>query len=425
MVGLDEEKSYKLKQVMMITKASKKIRVLHIFAPHYKQRFGGPTIQWRYCFNKWDNPLIDHYVADAKNRCIDLATKAFNFSYQNNQKVATKLERIRWIFDLFWLLFLKRGAYDVLHFHVLWWGGLLMAAWAKNRNIPTLYESVLLESDTPGNIHKQKFGNIKLKLLRSFSGILAISDSLAADYKNYGFPKSSIHTLIYSIDTDLFRPPHTIEEKQSLRIKHSIPQNSKVLIFVGSLIERKGIDLLISSFIDAYKEDTSLFLLVVGPRDRKENPTIDEALIKKLQLMIEENNLRNKVLFTGLIQDRNELAEIYRASDIFVFPSRQEGLGGVVLEAMSSSLIVVVTDLPVLKGIITNGENGFNFPLNDKKTFYDAILSASMISGMKNSIGQNARNYVLKNLNFDGWQNQLTQIYINLYTKSNLKVYDS
>ena len=390
------------------------IRVLHIFSPYLRRRFGGMTPNWRYYFNQWHDVSVEHYVLDTENQQIANAVDAFSFKLEKNQKLISRRERIVWIFSLHTNLIKYQEEYDFLHFHVLWWGGLLMALWSNLKHIPSLYESVLLDSDTPGSIQQQRFGKIKLWLLKKFKGILAISESLALDYKLHGFGNGVVHTLKCSIDTELFRPPKNKEEKQLLRQKYNFPQDKTILTFVGSLIHRKGIDLLINAFIEAYKENPDLYLLLVGPSNQNENPTIDETLINKLVTNAKNHGAVDQIKKMGLIQSRQKLAEIYRASDMFVFPSRQEGLGIVVLEAMCTSLPVIVSQLPVLENVIKIDENGIIVPLENKEELKNAIHILSTDLTLKNKLGKQAHQTIIKNHDFAHWQTNLVAIYQKL-----------
>ena len=140
-----------------------KIRVLHIFGPNFKQRFGGPIFDWKYAFSKWDEVAVDHLVLTENG--VEPATEAFNFDMPANQVMSPRLDRTTWIFSLLFSLNRHKKKYDLIHFHVLLWGGLLAAAWAKLNKIPTIYQSVLQGSDTPGAIKQQRFDYLKLSLL--------------------------------------------------------------------------------------------------------------------------------------------------------------------------------------------------------------------------------------------------------------------
>jgi glycosyltransferase involved in cell wall biosynthesis len=392
------------------------IRVLHIFVANYKHRFGGPLFDWKYAFSKWNDPDISHFVLDTESQKIIEAKEAFDFELSDDQYIMSRWEKIKWTLILLVLIRKLRKEFDLVHFHVLWWAGLLGAVYLKLLGIPTLYQSVLLYGDTPSGIAEQKFGKLKIWCLKKFSAIVPISDFLAEDYLKFGFQPTKVHTLMNSVDIEVFHPVGSDTEKKALRLLHSLPEDEKILLFVGSVIWRKGVDLMIESLIKAQREYGKLYLVIVGARYRKENPSIDEEFVNKLQSKIIENGLRKKVKFVGLIQDRDRLAEIYRASDIFIFPSRNEGLGNVVLEAMACALPVIVSRLPVLEKVIQDGENGIFVPIEDSDALKNAVVSIAQNTTLAKKIGKAAHQYVISNHRFEEWERRLSLVYRQLLT---------
>lgn len=396
------------------------IRVLHIFNPSLKTRFGGQNVTWKYNFNSWDNPGVEHFCLNVESNQVESAIKFFRFEYPSEQpSLISRVERLLWINKLFRGLRKYSHEYDILHFHVLWWGGLLAAHWAKKRNIPTIYESVLLGADTPGDIKHQQIGNIKVNLLKDFSRILAISDFLAQDYLENGFSQGQVATLMNSVDTTLFHPVSGNEERNALRKQHGLPMNSTILIFVGSIIHRKGVDILIEAFKQMSLSNPDLYLLLVGPNNKQENPSLDENWIRSLQENLKAANLTSKVNFLGLVSDRKPLAELYMASDVFIFPSRKEGLGNVILEAMASGLPVIVSDLEVFEGLIKNDVNGLTVPVEDASALAKAGTDLVYYLDQRERYSNKAREDTLKYFSFPAWQAKLVEIYHSLIRGQN------
>lgn len=395
------------------------IRVLHIFAPNFRQRFGGPVFNWQLYFSKWDDPLVEHLVLDTEAGQIFPAKEAFDFDISGPQKISNRQERWTWAMRLLRGLRRHRGQYDLLHFHLIWWGSLLAASWAQSRKIPTIYESVLLDSDTPGAIGKEKFGGLKLHYLHKFSSILAISDGIAEDYLNYGFSNSQVHMQMNALNTDLFKPLADTAARDRLRQRFNLPYDAFVLLFTGSIIHRKGVDILIEAFVQIAQNTPQLFLWLVGPKDQAENPSMDEAFVTSLQFKIAEAGLADRVRFHGLIADRHKLAEAYQAADVFVFPSRKEGLPNVVLEAMACGLPIIASDLPGLKNVIKPNDNGIVVPIDDFKALAQQVQYVAENSGHAQLIGQNAHTYIQSRHGLSAWQKDITGYYHHLVRSVN------
>ena len=109
------------------------------------------------------------------------------------------------------------------------------------------------------------------------------------------------------------------------------------VVFVGRLIPEKGVDLLLRALVGVKKEIPDVRAVVVGDGPERE----------KLGRLSERLGLEDNVLFTGLLKSKEGVAAIMKASKVFVLPSKREGFGMVVLEAMASGLPVVTLDAPM------------------------------------------------------------------------------
>ena len=134
-----------------------------------------------------------------------------------------------------------------------------------------------------------------------------------------------------------------------------LPKRSfkRKLLFVGNLEDRKGVDILIKA-VTRVRDFT---LDIVG--DFK-----DEKYVKMLRDFVRENGLSGKVVFHGRV-DANLMPSFYRDANIFVFPSRYEGYGMVLIEAMCFGLPIVATSIPTTVEIVRHGVNGYVCPMDD------------------------------------------------------------
>lgn len=106
-----------------------------------------------------------------------------------------------------------------------------------------------------------------------------------------------------------------------------------VVLFLGRLHERKGVQVLIPAFADAVKHAPDARLLVVGP---------DEGMRATLEEQVDQYNLAGRVIFTGLLTGQDRLAALAAAS-LFALPADGEGFSMAVLEAMACGLPVLLT----------------------------------------------------------------------------------
>lgn len=147
-----------------------------------------------------------------------------------------------------------------------------------------------------------------------------------------------------------------------LRHELGLPTNSLLLISVGSLIERKGYDVLIPAVGPLLSVRPECHLLVVG----------DGPLKSGLKTLARAHSVERQVHFLGL---RNDVPDMLADSDVFVLASRAEGFSLAVVEALAASLPVVVTDVGGHKEIISE-TTGFLVPPLNVEAFRGAVAIA-------------------------------------------------
>lgn len=139
----------------------------------------------------------------------------------------------------------------------------------------------------------------------------------------------------------------TIECRKDLNIK----EGSIVLTCVGRLHDQKNHELLIDSL--QYVSNATLYLGGDGP------------LKEKLQKKVEELALNERVIFLGDL-DRTDVKKLLRASDVFVIPSKYEGLSNSLIEAMSYGLPIVFSNIPSFTSFLKNEDGSYSGLLVEK-----------------------------------------------------------
>ncbi len=151
--------------------------------------------------------------------------------------------------------------------------------------------------------------------------------------------------------------------------------DSKIILFVGRLVERKGLEYLIKSLPEI--KNTSIYLVIAGAG----------ILLDELKKITSSLGLDDRITFYGSPTDE-ELGQLYDVSDVFVLPSiidsrgETEGLGLVIPEAMESGLPVIATSVGGIPNILKNEHNGLLVKPNDSKTIavaIDRILSDKLL----------------------------------------------
>jgi glycosyltransferase involved in cell wall biosynthesis len=153
-----------------------------------------------------------------------------------------------------------------------------------------------------------------------------------------------------------------------------------VILSVGRLHQRKGLDLLIRAMPSVLQEVPKARLLIAGRGERE----------GELRNLAKTLDLEDKVEFLGFVPD-DDLPALYRRAMVFAMPSLYEGFGIVMLEAMASSVPVVAFRTGATPEVIEDGVNGF---LADAGTLADRLIKVLMDPGTARTMGRRARERV-------------------------------
>ncbi|MDP1845235.1 MAG: glycosyltransferase family 1 protein [Candidatus Moranbacteria bacterium] len=172
------------------------------------------------------------------------------------------------------------------------------------------------------------------------------------------------------VDFEGFGRNFSDEQKNAVKAKYKLPE--KFLLYIGTLQPRKNIPVI----IEAMKSlDTNLVL--AGNREARN-------FDKKIDNAIEKNNLGNKVIFPGWI-DEEDKPVLLQLADCFVFPSLYEGFGIPIIEAMAAGTPIVCSDIPVFREIAESSalfcdpKNSRQFAENILKILNDQPLKEKLV----------------------------------------------
>lgn len=198
-----------------------------------------------------------------------------------------------------------------------------------------------------------------------------------------GLPSQKIFVIPHGNYLDSMRQmPSSAEARRAL----GIAEDAKVVLFFGQIKEVKGLDLLIEA-LPAVARDVPGVLLLIAGRPWKTEFARYDALIDTLRIR-ERCNLN-----IGFISDA-DVATYYAAADVVALPYRRIYQSGVLLMAMTYGRAVVVSDLPGMTEMVTDGTNGYVFALNSKGTLAEALVRALKSDRERVEIGTRALQYV-------------------------------
>ena len=184
--------------------------------------------------------------------------------------------------------------------------------------------------------------------LNQLDRVIAVSEATRQWHIGQGLDAQKSHTVHNGIDAKLFCPLNldqpspdqpSSSEKLDIRSELSIPTDAPVLIFVGQIGMRKGVDVLIESFLQVAAQ-TDAHLLIIGQRHSQKDEAIQYH--QKLVAAVDSSEHRQRVHWLGR---RTDVAEIMAHATMLIHPARQEPLGRVLLESAASGLPIVTTNV--------------------------------------------------------------------------------
>jgi D-inositol-3-phosphate glycosyltransferase len=160
-------------------------------------------------------------------------------------------------------------------------------------------------------------------------------------------------------------------DKEKSKEQLGIPNNRRILLFFGMIKKVKGLEVLLSALKGVIKQNPDILLVIAG------KPWEND--FSAYQKIIDENNLSEYILLHAKFIPQEDVEHYYCASDLVVLPYKKIYQSGVLMMALSYERPVLVSDLPPLKEIISDNENGFLF-----KTENVSDLSAKLNSILGN-----------------------------------------
>lgn len=161
------------------------------------------------------------------------------------------------------------------------------------------------------------------------------------------------------IDGGLFKPT----DPQGLAHRLGIPSRSRVILFLGGIVRRKGIDDMLFPAFKVLKRRYPDISLVIAGGSRYVEEYKERA--SKMGL--------SDIIWTGYVKRNHDISKIYALGDVFVFPSLYESFGLPPLEAMACRRPVVVTNCGGVNEYALHNKNCMMVPVNDVKKFVESI----------------------------------------------------
>jgi glycosyltransferase involved in cell wall biosynthesis len=233
---------------------------------------------------------------------------------------------------------------------------------------------------------------------RAVRYVLAISQFVAASCRASGVEEERIRLLYEGVEIPALP---SAEERNRARARWSILEEENLLGCVGYLLPEKGQETLLRALPEVRKAFPAVRLLLAG----------DGPCRGKLERLRSELQLGSAVILPGVVE---EITEVYRAMDVFLFPSLAEPLGTSLLVAMAYALPVVASQGGAGPEVLEEGVSGYLRPPGDAPAWADAIRRLLADRAAATRLGAAARETISERFSADRMVEQTLQVYREL-----------
>lgn len=178
--------------------------------------------------------------------------------------------------------------------------------------------------------------------------------------------------------------PNAIDSDWLNGIEPAYKQTEQQVLYLGQLKYRKGFDLLARAMPAVVEKVPGVKFVFAG-----HSPIHQEELLR----LAEEGGVKEALVTPGNLSEQ-EKAAYFLASDLYVLPTRYEGFGIPLLEAMSAGCPVISSNIPVIDELIKDGENGLLTPPEDPATLAQTIIRALQDKELRQRLVEGGRQTV-------------------------------
>ena len=321
----------------------------------------------------------------------------------------------------------KQLKYDLIHSHY-WMSGISAIELSNQWNIPIIHmfhtlglmkNRVAREGESEGDYRIKG----EREVIRSVDKIIAATPAELAQLQ-WLYETNIEHVTVIppGVNTKNFYPIPTDEAREYI----NVPNNKRMVLFVGRIEPLKGIDTLIKSISLLIKnkrnKQPDICLAIIGGNKPSDNQEMSQEM-KKLHKLIEDLNLKDAVKFLGQ-RPQNLLPYYYSAADIAVVPSHYESFGMVALESMACGTPVIASQVGGLAYLINDGKTGFHVPDQDANALSDRLSEVLFNDNLLEDVGAQASIYA-KDYSWEKITPQIVAVYQEVINKTKRKTHEA
>lgn len=273
---------------------------------------------------------------------------------------------------------------DIIHVHHPFWLGTLGRLMARRLKIPVIYtyhtrlEHYAHQIPVPGRLFRNVIAHWLVRRFANKCDAVIVPTPVARDYMRLIGVDRPVHVQPTGIDLEEFEAP---DAKRLSDLRQEVnPDGRLVFVTVSRLSPEKNIDFLIAAIAGLKQRNSKPFrFLILGEGEERQH----------LTEVVKAQQLDDDVTFLGNV-DASIVPDYLAVSDVFVFASRSETQGMVVLEAMATGLPVVAVDSSGVDAFVANGSTGFRTP-EDTVLWLNALETLIGDPDLRCRFGQSAK----------------------------------
>ena len=250
-----------------------------------------------------------------------------------------------------------------------------------------------------GHIRRILLGMYYWTLIKLSQRVFCISQAIAQQYRKWSYGACANVETLY-IGTQLTSPKYSHNEARNLL---KLPLNKTIITNISAIEHIKGIDTILQAVALLKRRGIEVIFAHIG--GLRSNTLEQQQYADSLKQMVVNLDIKDNVVWLGRLTD---LQDILPMADLYVHPSRSEGLGSVLLEASVAGLPLVGSRVGGIPEIVQHNVNGLLINADNTKQLADAIEQVLMT---KHTYGEKAREMVYQT--FD--QTRQAHKLLNLY----------
>jgi len=414
-----------------MTERDDTLHVVHVYDGHeqvYDGRGSVPNVVWNVAREtaaqghevtvlerQWEGlPAVAEHEG-VRFRRLDLRTGA-NEPWERvpYEQVHSPVELARLVgdrtnFALATLPHLRHLSFDVVHVHLPFAANVLLtlAPWLRSKTVYTAHlGEVRLDAlaedqqgDESGGLEAPDllaYVSPDVYLARRAAHTTVLNEDVRTVFAGRGVPEKRLTVIPNGVDLERFSD---VDEDRVSEVEttYGLSEGPAVL-FVGTIMPRKGVDDLVRAIAEVVEEGYDDVRVVLAGED-----DLDGEYVAEVESLVREAGLESTVTMPGFVP-AEDLPALYAAADVFAMPSREEGFGMTVTEAMAAGTPVVGTRVGGIPQLVADGQEGALVDPNDPEALATAlyrVLSSSDRAVMGERAVERAESYSWRSVGED------------------------